>query len=118
MNEKLAIFDVNAKQSPAAQADWPRTKLLLAVADIVEELFAQQKRDGFYPRDFSREEFETQIHTDPKTRSALESPYTVIRREDGRLIPVPYNVAFRDLVMKVSGLLSAAAAVEPQPHFR
>src|SRR5690349_13945571 len=118
MNEKLAIFDVNAKQSPAAQADWPRTKLLLAAADAVEELFAQQKRDGFYPRDFSREEFETQIHTDPKNRSALESPYTVIRRENDRLIPVPYHIAFRHLVQRVSGLLSEAAAVEPQPQFR
>ena len=118
MNDKLAIFDVDARQSPAAKADWPRTKLLLAAADLVEELFAQQKRAGFYPRDFSREEFERQIHADPSHRSALESPYTVIRREDNRLIPVPYNVAFRDLVTKVSELLSEAAAVAPQPHWR
>jgi len=118
MNEKLAIFDVDAKRSPAAQADWPRTKLLLAAADVVEELFAQQQREGFYPRDFSREDFETQIHTNPKDRSALESPYTVIRRDDTRLIPVPYHVAFRDLVQKLSELLTDAANAQPQPQFR
>ena len=118
MNEKLAIFEVNAKQSPAAQADWPRTKTLLAAADVVDELFAQQKSDGFYPRDLSREEFETQIHADPGHRLSLESPYTVIRRENSKLIPVPFHLTFRELVQRLSDLLSEAAAVEPQPHFR
>jgi hypothetical protein len=118
MNENLAIFDVDAKQSRAVQADWPRTKLLLAAADVVDELFAQQKSEGFYPRDFSREEFETQVRTNPGHRSALESPYTVIRRENGRLIPVPYHVAFRDLIQKLSELLKEAAAVEPQGQLR
>src|SRR5690349_3705806 len=118
MNDKLAIFDVDAKQSAAAQADWLRTKLLLAAADVVEELFAQQKSDGFYPRDFSREEFETQLHTDIGNRSALESPYTVLRREHARLIPVPYHVAFRNLVQRLSDLLVQAAASARQPKFR
>ena len=118
MNEKLAIFDVDAKQSPAVQADWPRTKLLLAAADVVEELFAQQKHEGFYPTDFSREEFETQIHTNQKNRFLLESPYTVIRREDTRLIPVPYHVAFRDPLQNLSNLLMQAAADDFQPQFR
>src|SRR5689334_968685 len=118
MNEKLAIFDVDAKRSPAAQADWPRTKLLLAAADVVEELFAQQKHERFYPADFSREEFETQIHTDQKNRFLLESPYTVFRREDTRLIPVPYHVAFRDLLQNLSNLLMQAAADDFQPQFR
>src|SRR5690348_3494090 len=113
MNENLAIFDVNAKQSPAVQADWPRTRLLLAAADVVDELFAQQNSEGFYPRDFSREEFEKEIHADPRDRFLLESPYTVIRRENGRLIPVPYHVAFRDRVQKLSELLMEAAALEP-----
>ena len=118
MNENLAIFDVNAKQSPAVQADWPRTKLLLAAADLVDELFAQQKSEGFYPRDLSREDFESHIRTDPGNRSALESPYTVIRRDHNRLIPVPYHVAFRDLLQKLSGLMLKAAEVEPQPQLR
>jgi hypothetical protein len=118
MNENLAIFDVNAKQSPAVQADWPRTKLLLAAADVIDELFAQQKSEGFYPRDLSREDFESRIRANPADRSALESPYTVIRREHNRLIPVPYHVAFRDLLQKLSGLMLQAAEVEPQPQLR
>lgn len=118
MNEKLAVFELNATQSPAAQANWQRAKLLLAAADVVDELFSQQKGKGFYPRDLSREEFEAQIYTDGKNRSAFESPYTVIRRENSHVVAVPYHVAFRELVLKLSDLLSGAAEVEPHPKFR
>jgi hypothetical protein len=118
MNDKLAVFELNATQSPAAQTNWQRAKLLLTAADVVDELFSQQKGNGFYPRDLSRDEFETQIHTDGKNRSAFESPYTVLRRENSHVVAIPYHVAFRDLVLKLSELLSGAADVEPHPSFR
>jgi hypothetical protein len=162
---RLAVFEVDAKQSPTALSDWSRTKLLLQAADVVDEIFWQQagpegdyrvllEQIGndeelremvlfnrgpydrfnhnepfldvepefpgrhFYPRDLTRDEFEQRVQTDQKLRSSLESPYTVIRRENSHLIAVPYHVAYKPLVEQLSSLLANAATVETNPKLR
>ena len=115
--QRLALFEVDARQTPAAQLNWAATQLLLEAADVVDELFRQQ-RERFYPSDLTREEFAASIHADPSRRSSFESAYTVIRREDSQLIATPYHVAFRERVARLSELLARAAAGESHAHFR
>jgi hypothetical protein len=66
---------------------------------------------GFYPPDFTREEFEAYLKAHPELRESLESPYTVIRREAGGLAAVPYSVAYREDLEVVAGHLKEAAAL-------
>lgn len=62
------------------------------------------KGANFYPKDMTKEEFESFEATD-KT-----SLYSLIRRdENGQLKTVPYHVAFSDHVTKASGLIKEAA---------
>lgn len=59
---------------------------------------------NFYPKDMTKEEFEKSSLEDKK------SQYTILRRDqENNLISVPYHVAFKEEVEKVSALLSQAA---------
>lgn len=59
---------------------------------------------NFYPVDMTNEEFEA---WDDSTKNSL---YTLIRRgEDGKLVSVPYHVAFEGQIKEAAGLLNKAA---------
>jgi hypothetical protein len=61
---------------------------------------------NFYPTDMTREEFELAAALDP----ALRSPYTLVRRgEDGRLVAVPYHVAYAPQLERAAAKLREAA---------
>lgn len=65
---------------------------------------------GFYPSDLTREEFDAYLAAHPAERDALTSPYTVVRRDGARLVPVPYSVAYRQWLEPAAALLERAAA--------
>lgn len=61
---------------------------------------------NLYPSDITKSEFDA---ADLPDKNSL---YTLIRRDNsGRLISVPYHVAFKEELAKASGLLKAAAAL-------
>lgn len=73
---------------------------------FLAEYGAKPKGANFYPADLSKAEFEA---WDNDTKTSL---YTIIKRsEDGKLISVPYHVAFAEQVKQASGLLLEAAAL-------
>jgi hypothetical protein len=65
---------------------------------------------GFYPEDMTREEFEKLLAADPSQKAALTSTTTVIRREGGRLVAVPYSKEYKDLLVEAATELRAAAS--------
>ncbi len=64
---------------------------------------------NFYPEDMTKSEFESFVKTHPDQEKAFESPVTVIRRKDGKLVAVPYSVEYRELLEKAATLLKEAA---------
>jgi hypothetical protein len=73
---------------------------------------------GFYPEDMTRKEFETFIAAHPSQRTAFTSPTTVIRRDGGALIAVPYSKEYGDLLDRAAAELRAAAAVTTNESLR
>jgi hypothetical protein len=73
---------------------------------------------GFYAPDLSREEFEAYLKQHPELRESFESPYTVIRRDRGGLVAVPYNIAYKDDLEVVAGHLREAAALTSNPSLK
>ncbi len=65
---------------------------------------------GFYPEDLTKEEFEKYAAEHPDERERLVSLTTVIRRENGRLVAVPYSQAYREWLEPAAAALRAAAA--------
>ncbi|RPE81002.1 dipeptidyl-peptidase 3 family protein [Vulcaniibacterium tengchongense] len=66
---------------------------------------------AFYPVDMSKEEFEASPLPD-KT-----SPYTLLRREAGRLVTVPYREAYRPQLERAAALLREAAGFSDDAAF-
>ena len=51
---------------------------------------------NFYPEDMTKEEFEKWIKDNPKDEKSFTSEFTVIRRENGKLVAIPYSEFFKD----------------------
>ncbi len=73
---------------------------------------------GFYPRDMTREEFETHLQQHPEDKAAFESPTTVIRRRDGKLTAIPYNIEYREFLDPAAKALREAAALTANPSLK
>jgi hypothetical protein len=71
----------------------------------------------FYPHDLTQYEFDEYVRVHHELKSPFESPYTIIRRENGHLRAVPYHVQYRELIDHLSSLLRQAGAVEKHPGF-
>lgn len=64
---------------------------------------------NFYPEDMTKEEFENWIKANPKDEKAFTSEFTVIRRDDGKLVAIPYSEYWKDKLTEASKLLKEAA---------
>lgn len=73
---------------------------------------------AFYPPDLAREEFEAHLKERPELRESFESPYTIIRRKEGGLEAVPYNIAYREDLEAAAGHLRRAADITDEPELR
>src|ERR1700731_52123 len=73
---------------------------------------------SFYPTDLTRNDFIHYIQRHKESKSALESPYTVIRRTNAHLAAIPFHRAYEDLISNLSDLLTKAAALEAHSLFR
>jgi hypothetical protein len=70
---------------------------------------------NFYPVNMTAEEFNKLADSDP----AAKGLYTLIRRdEQGKLVVVPYHIAFADQVKKVSELLMQASKYADDPGLK
>ena len=66
---------------------------------------------GFYPTDLTKAEFDAYLAAHPDQREALTSPYTVVRRQGGGLVAVPYSEAYKQWLEPAAKLLEQAAAI-------
>jgi hypothetical protein len=71
---------------------------------FIEGVGAKPLGANFYPLDMTKEEFEP---FDAKDKTSL---YTIIKRDvQGKLVTVPYHVAYKELVEKAADLIKKAA---------
>lgn len=72
----------------------------------------------FYPQNFTRQDFICYVQSHPESRSAFESPYTVIQRTNSDFKAIPYHEIYQDEVRSLSGVLKKASKLEPNIQFR
>ncbi|MCJ7442637.1 MAG: hypothetical protein MUO25_13825 [Thermoanaerobaculaceae bacterium] len=65
---------------------------------------------GFYPEDMTKEEFEKYLAGNPSEKAQFTSTTTVIRREGGKLVAVPYSKEYSDLLKEAASELRSAAS--------
>ena len=119
------LFELNPKvRAQIAGLDHPQRPLLLEKFDAffgpwdpIEEdkpFFGNTPRPdgaGFYPADLTKAEFDAYLAANPAQAEALNSPYTVVRRQGDRLVAVPYSQEYRQWLEPAAQLLEQAAAI-------
>lgn len=81
---------------------------LIEAAKLIAKVYEQQIREGFYPKDATRQEIEKAASKNPEILSA----YSVVERDrSGKLIAIPYHVKYKELLLPVADKLTSAAAV-------
>jgi len=73
---------------------------------------------NFYPEDMTKEEFEKWIKDNPNDEKAFTSEFTVIRREGGKLVTIPYSNFWIDKLTEASKLLKEAAEYADNPSLK
>jgi hypothetical protein len=74
---------------------------------------------GFYPADMSKEEFEAAAGNSPAAQRALQSQYTIVRRDSsGALRAIPYREIFADQTRAAAAKLREAARYADDPGLR
>ncbi len=111
--------EVAAYDGPGAQALRDFYRIMYGKWDRIEELEpfvgsqAHPDGAGFYPEDLTEEEFEAWLEVHPEDADSFTSLHTIIRRDGGRLVSIPYSEAYGDLLeMAAAELLAAAAATD------
>ncbi|MFH1727741.1 MAG: hypothetical protein ABIA04_04915 [Pseudomonadota bacterium] len=66
---------------------------------------------NFYPKGFTKEEFEKWISEHPEDKKAFESDFTVIRRQTDKLIAVPYSIEYKEDLERIAVLFNEAAGL-------
>ncbi|MDQ3482953.1 MAG: hypothetical protein M3448_06055 [Pseudomonadota bacterium] len=66
---------------------------------------------GFYPADITKAEYDAYVAANPQQAEALNSPYSVVRRQGGQLVAIPYSQAYRQWLEPAARLLEQAAAI-------
>ncbi len=110
----LKLRDELRASGPAPVADY--FKIMFGPYDRLEQNkpFVEgvpQKPAGasFYPTDMTKEEFAAWIKKHPEDKDAFEGIFTVIRRNQGKLVAVPYSKEYEELLMRAADHLRSAA---------
>jgi hypothetical protein len=79
---------------------------------------AKPKGANFYPEDMTKEEFDSFVSQHADKAEEFKSYFTVIRRQDGGLVAVPYSTEYKEQLDKIAALLREAAAILTSPESR
>lgn len=94
----LAYFDIMA-------GPWDRLDGDAPFLDVGEKPLGA----GYYPADLTREAFEEWLRSHPEDRQAFTGYFSVIRRDKGNLVSIPYSVEYREPLERAAALLREAA---------
>lgn len=70
-----------------------------------------------YPADLTRAELDAYVIRHPDRKAALFSPFTVIRRQGGDLVAIPYHVAYSKWLAPMAAALRRAAGLSDDAAF-
>jgi hypothetical protein len=73
---------------------------------------------NFYPEDMTKKEFEKWVKDHPEDEKAFTNEFTVIGRENGKLVAIPYSVFWKDKLAEASKLLKEAAEFADNPSLK
>jgi hypothetical protein len=122
--------DVPALRERLAATDAPWADDALAYFDIMAGPWDRVDGDaflavgekppgaGYYPADLGSEDIDRWLQEHPEDREAFTGYFTVLRREHGTLIAVPYSAEYSEPLERAATLLREAAAASQNASLR
>ncbi len=108
MSKPLILFKPNI--SKLTKNEKQVLDILVEAGKLIAPLYLLQENHqypgaNFYPKDVTKEEIEKAVKKDP----TILSPYTVIERQNNKLVAVPYHVKYQKFLEPVVFKLQEAA---------
>jgi hypothetical protein len=72
---------------------------------------------SLYPPGLTRQQIESYVAAHPETRRGIYDEHTVVESQGGRLVAVPYHIAYRRFLEPAARALREAAALSDDPAF-
>jgi len=72
---------------------------------------------ALYPEGATRKEIDAYVAAHPADRNGIYDEHAVVRRQGGKLVTVPYHVAYREFLVPAASALREAAALSVDPAF-
>lgn len=112
MNKPLILFKPNL--SKLTKNEKQVLDLLVEAGKLIAPLYLLQENHkypgaNFYPKDATKEEIEKAAKKDP----AILSPYTVVERQNNKLVAVPYHIKYAKYLKPIIDKLLQAANIAP-----
>ncbi len=116
MNEPIVKFDIDLSKLTANQKSV--LKLLVEAAELIAPIYLEQENhnlpgSNFYPADVTKDQILEAAKEDPE----LLSPYTIVERDNGKLVAVPYHQKYAELLKPVAEKLQQAAELTDDKEF-
>jgi len=70
-----------------------------------------------YPAGITRQEIEAYVAKHPEKKAQIYSPFTVVRRQGGELVAVPYHIEYKPWLTGAARALREAAVLSPDKAF-
>jgi len=70
---------------------------------------------NYYPMEMKKKDFLNWLQNNPEDQESFENNFTMIRREDNRLVAIPYSIFFKDEIQSVVSLLRQASELTADP---
>ena len=70
-----------------------------------------------YPRNLTRAQIEQYVQQHPAEKAAIYDPFTVVRRQNGKLTTTPYHEEYKQFLEPMAKALRDAAALTPDALF-
>ena len=73
---------------------------------------------GFYPTDMTKDEFDQWIASHPGDKDSFQGLFTVIRRQNGALLAIPYSKYYNEMLIPAAVRLREAASMTKNATLR
>ncbi|KQW71922.1 DNA mismatch repair protein MutT [Phenylobacterium sp. Root77] len=122
-NDGLARIEMQVETGFLSAEERQVVNLLIQAADEMTAIYKRQAAGqgpghGFYPDGLTKAELDAYIAAHPAQKAALMDGYTVVKRDGGKLVTVPYNVEYKAELERAAALLEKAASVTSNPSLK
>lgn len=115
----LPLIEFNPKLPKLSKNEKEVLNLLVEAGKLIAPIYKLQENPNFpganfYPHDATKEEIKKASEKNPQ----ILSPYTVVERQDGQLIAIPYHIKYADLLKLIATKLEQAANISQNREFK